>query len=81
MKSIKASKTEHPNQKVKRTRQDLFWHFASLWLEALNFTEIKDEGFKDLYDELCSYVSEKLDRNISGEITDMYMVVEHKTEK
>lgn len=77
MKNIRSQK----RKKMKRARQELFWHFASLWLEGLNFMEICDDGFKDLYNKLCSYVSTKIDSDIDGEITDMYVIVEHKTEK
>lgn len=60
------------------TRQEFCWHFASLWIESLGILNISDEGFTALLRKLSDYVAEKLESGITGDIEEMYMIVEHK---
>ena len=59
-------------------KEDIRWHYISLYLECLNVIFIDDEEYKRLYQKLRDYVETKLAPSIGGDIVARYVLVERK---
>lgn len=62
--------------KIIKTKHELHWHIIDAYLnDILNFgVAHTDETFKNLLNELKSYVDKKLALNCNGDVMDFFVV-------
>lgn len=60
------------------TRQALKWHVLFWWLDDIREYAYSDEGFRKRFEELYSYVCDKIEMPIDGDITDAYVLLEQR---
>ena len=69
-------------EQVVYTKEDLIWHYASMYLEGLMHTGARyDEEFMRLYNRLRDYVDSKLYSPCGGDIVEISVFVGRKINK